>query len=482
MKKILLLFTFLLATNLFAQVKVGENPQSINPNSILELESTDKVLVVTRISTAQMNALNPLNGAIIYNTDENCLFQYNNNTWSSLCVNVMDNETVTSLIDNNDGTISYTSEDGSTTTIIKSNLIDNNDGTYTFNNGNGAPVTIDIPSLETLTSITLNPNNTTIDYIDEAGTLTQLNLSNIVSNLETATTLVDNGDGTVTYTNENNVTTTVGIVGPQGETGPQGEVGPQGPQGPAGLNGADGAQGPQGPAGINGADGAQGPQGEQGIQGETGPQGEQGPAGANGADGAQGPQGEQGIQGETGPQGEVGPQGEQGPAGANGADGAQGPQGEQGIQGPVGPSNAYVGQFIITATGNQTITGIPFEPSSITFVAHANVETLDIDADNGVGNNNTGIANSFGTMNGFARNDSGTITQQVIYVGGSGNSINDISRFASSSRCIGLRYGNQNGDAVGRTLASLTSFNANGFTINVTNKSDNVVVIFTAYK
>ncbi|MGB1210326.1 MAG: hypothetical protein ACPG41_02820, partial [Lacinutrix venerupis] len=146
------------------------------------------------------------------------------------------------------------------------------------------------------------------------------------------------------------------------------------------------------------------------------------------------------------------------------------------------PSNAYVGQFIITATGNQTITGIPFEPSSITFVAHANVETLDIDADNGVGNNNTGIANSFGTMNGFARNDSGTITQQVIYVGGSGNSINDISRFASSSRCIGLRYGNQNGDAVGRTLASLTSFNANGFTINVTNKSDNVVVIFTAYK
>ncbi|MGB1210868.1 MAG: hypothetical protein ACPG41_05560, partial [Lacinutrix venerupis] len=256
MKKILLLFTFLLVTNLFAQVKVGENPQSINPNSILELESTDKVLVVTRISTAQMNALNPLNGAIIYNTDENCLFQYNNNTWSSLCVNVMDNETVTSLIDNNNGTISYTSEDGSTTTIIKSNLIDNNDGTYTFNNGNGAPVTIDIPSLETLTSITLNPNNTTIDYIDEAGTLTQLNLSNIVSNLETATTLVDNGDGTVTYTNENNVTTTVGIVGPQGEVGPQG---------------------PQGPAGINGADGAQGPQGEQGIQGETGPQGEVGP-------------------------------------------------------------------------------------------------------------------------------------------------------------------------------------------------------------
>ncbi|AEH00342.1 hypothetical protein [Lacinutrix sp. 5H-3-7-4] len=147
----------------------------------------------------------------------------------------------------------------------------------------------------------------------------------------------------------------------------------------------------------------------------------------------------------------------------------------------LGPT-VYTGTFIITATGNQTITGLPFEPSSVTFVAHANVETLDLDSDNGVGNNNTGIANSFGTMNGFARNDSGSITQQVIYVGGSGNSINDISRFASSSRCIGLRYGNQNGDAVGRTLASLSSFNTDGFTLNVTNKSDNVVVIFTAYK
>ncbi|MDO6598405.1 hypothetical protein Q4512_15915 [Oceanihabitans sp. 2_MG-2023] len=147
----------------------------------------------------------------------------------------------------------------------------------------------------------------------------------------------------------------------------------------------------------------------------------------------------------------------------------------------LGPT-VYVGQFIITATGTQTITGLPFEPSSITFVAHANVETLDLDSDNGVGDNNTGLANSFGTMNGFARNDSGTITQQVIYVGGSGNSINDISRFASSTRCIGLRYGNQNGNALGRTLASLSAFTTDGFSLNVTTKSDNVVVLYTAYK
>ena len=147
----------------------------------------------------------------------------------------------------------------------------------------------------------------------------------------------------------------------------------------------------------------------------------------------------------------------------------------------LGPT-VYTGSFIITATGNQAITGLPFEPSSITFVAHANVETLNLDSDNGVGDNNTGLANSFGTMNGFARNDSGTTTQQVIYVGGSGNSINDISRYASSSNCIGIRYGNQNGNALGRTLASLSSFDTTGFTINVSTKADNVVVLYTAYK
>ena len=55
---------------------------------------------------------------------------------------------------------------------------------------------------ETLTSISLNADSTHIDYVDEDGNTTQLNLSGIVHNLETITTIVDNGDGTYTYTNE----------------------------------------------------------------------------------------------------------------------------------------------------------------------------------------------------------------------------------------------------------------------------------------
>lgn len=143
--------------------------------------------------------------------------------------------------------------------------------------------------------------------------------------------------------------------------------------------------------------------------------------------------------------------------------------------------SVYLGSFIISSTGNQTILGLPFQPTQISFVAHANVETLNLNSDNGTRNNESGLPNSFGTSHGFARNDGGTIVQQNIFLGASGNSINDISRFASSSHCIGIRYGNQNGDLLGLTTASLTSFNVDGFTINVDNLADNIVVIFHAY-
>jgi len=168
----------------------------------------------------------------------------------------------------------------------------------------------------------------------------------------------------------------------------------------------------------------------------------------------------------------------------------------------VGPT-VYNGFFIISSSGNQVISGIPFQPSQVTFVAHANVENLNIDSDNGTGNNDRGIDNSFGTMKGFVRDDSGTITQQVIYVGGHGNSINDISRYASSSNCIGVRYGDQNGADLGKITASFGTFTASGFTLNVTYVNgtitvnngnslvdvqptdvlnEGLVVLFTAYK
>ncbi|EAS19636.1 hypothetical protein BBFL7_00182 [Flavobacteria bacterium BBFL7] len=141
-----------------------------------------------------------------------------------------------------------------------------------------------------------------------------------------------------------------------------------------------------------------------------------------------------------------------------------------------------VGVVEINAAGNFTISGLNFTPSSVTFHAYANVESTNLNSDNGTRDNETGIGNSFGSMTGFARDDNGTIAQQVIYVGGSGNSINDISRFASSNHCIGVRYGNQNGISLGLLTARVTSFTADGFIINVDNYIDGLVVIYEAHR
>lgn len=138
--------------------------------------------------------------------------------------------------------------------------------------------------------------------------------------------------------------------------------------------------------------------------------------------------------------------------------------------------NVYTGFFIISAEGTTTIADIPFRPSQVTFVANANVESLNIDSDNATGNNDRGIANSFGTMNGFARNNGTSITQQTTYSGGHGNSINDISRYASDKNCIGVRYGDQNGSSLGKIEGALTSFTADGFVINV-NYTDGVITV-----
>lgn len=157
-------------------------------------------------------------------------------------------------------------------------------------------------------------------------------------------------------------------------------------------------------------------------------------------------------------------------------------------------TKSYVGSFIITGNGDVIVTTPNFTPTSVTFTAHANVEAFNINEDNGVGNNNTGINNSFGSMNGFARlePDGTTVEQNFIYVGGHGNSINDISRFSSDDDAIGIRYGSQNGDDLGRITAKINFTSpVNGFTVTATYtaagtntdvNTEDLVVLYTAYK
>lgn len=70
---------------MFAQVKIGDNSSLIDSNSILELESNNKVLVITRLSQLEIDALNPLEGALVYNTDTECVYAFNGTLWKNLC-------------------------------------------------------------------------------------------------------------------------------------------------------------------------------------------------------------------------------------------------------------------------------------------------------------------------------------------------------------------------------------------------------------
>lgn len=175
----------------------------------------------------------------------------------------------------------------------------------------------------------------------------------------------------------------------------------------------------------------------------------------------------------------------------------------------LGPT-VYSGFFIIdnttlTSTGTyaQLISGFPFQPSQVTFVAHPNIGSFDLNEDNAlpdtpnanIDNNTALLENTFGTMNGFAR--AGTpINQAVIFSGGSGSSINNISRYSNDQQCIGIRYTNNNGNNLGIISAVLSSFNTNGFNLNITYTlgttgnaaqqddilDESLIVLFTAYK
>ena len=88
MRKIFLMlfFTVPFASVSMGQVKIGDNPGSISPGSVLELESTSKALTLPRMTTVQMEAIpSPIKGMIVFNIDSNCIYLFKaNNVWTSI--------------------------------------------------------------------------------------------------------------------------------------------------------------------------------------------------------------------------------------------------------------------------------------------------------------------------------------------------------------------------------------------------------------
>jgi hypothetical protein len=60
-----------------AQVKIGDNPTTINDASMLQIESPTKGFLPPRMTNAQMKAIaNPVNGLQVYNTTLQCMAYY----------------------------------------------------------------------------------------------------------------------------------------------------------------------------------------------------------------------------------------------------------------------------------------------------------------------------------------------------------------------------------------------------------------------
>lgn len=81
-----IIFSLFVVNNVNAQHGIGvTNP---DPSAAFEVSSTTKGVLISRMSTAQMNAIpSPATGLMVYNTDVNCFYTYRGATlgWKSQC-------------------------------------------------------------------------------------------------------------------------------------------------------------------------------------------------------------------------------------------------------------------------------------------------------------------------------------------------------------------------------------------------------------
>jgi hypothetical protein len=205
--------------------------------------------------------------------------------------------------------------------------------------------------------------------------------------------IIDNGDGTLTIVYGSSTIITSSLYGPAGPVGATGTAGATGATGPIGLTGPSGATGATGATGIAGATGPiglTGPSGAVGPTGLTGPSGAVGATGAAGATGLTGPSGPSGATGATGiagatgnvgatgPSGIAGGTGPTGPTGTNGTNGAVGSTGSAGPTGPTGPvgdqyATSSVTSLTIGCSGTRTFTvgtGLAYSVGQTVIVAN----------------------------------------------------------------------------------------------------------------
>ena len=91
-----LLIAVLTTASLSAQVSINNDGTNPDGSAMLDVQSTDKGMLVPRMTTAQRNAItSPATGLMVFNTDTGSFWFYNGNNWQEVGADNLGNHTAT---------------------------------------------------------------------------------------------------------------------------------------------------------------------------------------------------------------------------------------------------------------------------------------------------------------------------------------------------------------------------------------------------
>ncbi|WP_264550748.1 beta strand repeat-containing protein [Flavobacterium sp. N2038] len=205
--------TFNSTTNEFSYVDAAGNTQLVDISKIVKdnetltslVKGTDGKYVYTdeKAGTATID--------VVQDVIDNSSTIFNNSAVKTEVTNLIESEqTVTTLVNNNDGTYLYTSEDKTPTTIdVVGDVITN--ASTIFNNPAVTNIIQEIAG-KAAGDVTFNSTTNEFSYVDAAGNTQLVDISKIVKDNETLTSLVKGTDGKYVYTDEKAGTATIDVV------------------------------------------------------------------------------------------------------------------------------------------------------------------------------------------------------------------------------------------------------------------------------
>ena len=75
----------------FAQNNMGIGTNTPDPSALVDMQATDKGMLVPRMTTAQRTAIvSPANALLVYDTDAQCFYYFKTATgWTDLCTGIV---------------------------------------------------------------------------------------------------------------------------------------------------------------------------------------------------------------------------------------------------------------------------------------------------------------------------------------------------------------------------------------------------------